>query len=508
MAYLAPYYVHSKFSNFEENTGSRTKSLQYISLLLSDLKREITKYINALEHQELSFYNKIDIYGKPDECYESFINILQNSKKNAKTEKESIRRIIINTINTLSQKDQNDLFNQLIVDVSNSKYDLDSLTPNQIKKIYINILSSILYNKLKGYKTQYPNLLNIIKDILNSKYTFTKAELTNIKNVRGAYGELVGGEDLADIIRNYAKDNIIDMIQTGQIKTNRLNREGQSLGSDYVIQFIDNDTQRLNQVGLQIKEYNLYSSSYSNVIKLSGFNSENWPGTKDLFTKNNLMNVNQWNALTYALINRIWFTNVGSYDIGEDGKRAMKKITGSSNPTELLQKVDSILRLLTVTNITEGLVDTVSGYNSGGVVKLSKIDSSTTSVNINIPAVFWAISSTYFFPTRWILQGLLSSLEEDSNALFVSNRYNTLKLKKNAQLPYNDAWPFWKAKGEAVNWNFIHGSYTSSRLLSVGNTQGEAIANSIKVSQSINIYRKRLEQIINTKIGNLIRLEI
>ena len=212
------------------------------------------------------------------------------------------------------------------------------------------------------------------------------------------------------------------------------------------------------------------------------------------------MTPNQWNALTYALVNRIWFHKIGSYDITSDGSRAMVLTKKSTNPTELLEKVDTILRLLSVSNIVDGI--TTSG-NSGGTVKLSKITNDTQEVSVNIPAVFWAVSSTYFFPTRWVLQGLLKNIEGDINSLFVATRTSTLQESEDLKLP--TAWEFWKSKGKAVNWKFIHGEYRNNKLLKVGNTQGQAIANGLKVGQAINLYRKQLNAIINSG-NNLISL--
>ena len=102
-----------------------------------------------------------------------------------------------------------------------------------------------------------------------------------------------------------------------------------------------------------------------------------------------------------------------------------------------------------------------------------------------------------------MLKGLLNNIEGDINSLFVATRTSTLQESKNLKLP--TAWEFWKSKGEAVNWNFIHGEYSNTKLLDVGNTQGQAIANGLKVGQAINLYRKQLNAIINSG-NNLISL--
>lgn len=496
MAYLAPYYVHSKFSNFEENSESRTKSFNLTSSLMNKLKSEIYQAIKTLESKERNFYNKIDIQGTDiDACFQSFLNAIKNNKTNFKEDsKESIRQTIINTINNLKYEEQNELFNRLAERVNESTKNLNQITSADIKRIYIDEFTEILKPKLENIKND-----KTIKDILNRKYTFTEGELTR-RVARGAYGEIVEGGNIIDTITEIAGDNIIDALQTGQIKSTRQGRKGQEISADYVIQYRDNDTGKLTQVGLQIKSYNLKSSGYSRVIKLGGFNTNNWSATKDQFTEANIMSPNQWNALTYALVNRIWFHKIGSYDITSDGSRAMVITKKSTNPTELLQKVDTILRLLSVSNIIDGITTT---GNSGGTVKLSKITNDTQEVLVNIPAVFWAVSSTYFFPTRWVLKGLLDNIEGDINSLFVATRTSTLQESKNLKLP--TAWEFWKSKGEAVNWNFIHGEYSNTKLLDVGNTQGEAIASGLKVGQAINLYRKQLNAIINSG-NNLISL--
>ena len=496
MAYLAPYYVHSKFSNFKENSESGTKSFTFVSSLMNKLKYEIDQAIKTLDSKERSFYNRIGIQGADiDACFQSFLNAIKNNKTNFKEDsKEFIRQTIINAINNLKYEEQNELFDRLSERVNESTKNLNQITPADIKRIYIDEFTNILKLKLENIEDD-----KTIKDILNRKYTFSEGKLTR-RVARGAYGEIVEGGNIIDSITEIAGNNIIDAIQTGQVKSTRQGRKGQEIGADYIIQYRDNDTGKLAQVGLQIKSYNLKSSGYSRVIKLGGFNTDNWSATKEQFTKANIMTPDQWNALTYALVNRIWFHKVGSYDITSDGSRAMVLTKKSTNPTELLEKVDTILRLLSVSNIVDGI--TTSG-NSGGTVKLSKITNDTQEVSVNIPAVFWAVSSTYFFPTRWVLKGLLKNIEGDINSLFVATRTSTLQESEDLKLP--TAWEFWKSKGKAVNWKFIHGEYRNNKLLKVGNTQGEAIANGLKVGQAINLYRKQLNAIINSG-NNLISL--
>ena len=496
MAYLAPYYVHSKFSNFEENSESGTKSFTFVSSLMNKLKYEIRQAIKTLDSKERSFYNRIGIQGADiDACFQSFLNAIKNNKTNFKEDsKEFIRQTIINAINDLKYEEQNELFDRLAERVNESTKNLNQITPADIKRIYIDEFTKILKSKLENIDDD-----KMIKDILNRKYTFSEGKLTR-RVARGAYGEIVEGGNIIDSITEIAGNNIIDAIQTGQVKSTRQGRKGQEIGADYIIQYRDNDTGKLTQVGLQIKSYNLKSSGYSRVIKLGGFYTDNWSATKEQLTKANIMTPDQWNALTYALVNRIWFHKVGSYDITSDGSRAMVLTKKSTNPTELLKKVDDILRLLSVSNIVDGI--TTSG-NSGGTVQLSKITNDTQEVSVNIPAVFWAVSSTYFFPTRWVLQGLLKNIEGDINSLFVATRTSTLQESEDLKLP--TAWEFWKSKGKAVNWKFIHGEYRNNKLLKVGNTQGEAIANGLKVGQAINLYRKQLNAIINSG-NNLISL--
>ena len=503
MAYLAPYYVHSKFSNFEENSESGTENFNSVADLINKLKNEIIQSIKILETKERNFYNRIGITNSDiDACFQSFLGeINKKQRKIEEGSKEFIKQAIISVINESEYEDQNRLFDKLAERVNKSAKKLDQITANDIKRIYIDEFTKILKPKLakkKGIKNN-KNLDRTIKEILNSKYTFTEGQLTK-RVARGAYGEIVEGGNIIDTITEIAGDNIIDALQTGQIKSTRQGRKGQEISADYVIQYRDNDTGELTQVGLQIKSYNLKSSGYSRVIKLGGFNTNNWSATKEQFSKANIMTPNQWNALTYALVNRIWFHKIGSYDITSDGSRAMVLTKKSTNPTELLKKVDDILRLLSVSNIIDGI--TTNG-NSGGTVQLSKITNDTEEVSVNIPAVFWAVSSTYFFPTRWVLKGLLKNIEGDINSLFVATRTSTLQESKNLKLP--TAWEFWKSKGEAVNWNFIHGEYSNTKLLDVGNTQGQAIANGLKVGQAINLYRKQLNAIINSG-NNLISL--
>ena len=103
MAYLAPYYVHSKFSNFEENSESGTKSFPFVSNLMNKLKYEIGQAIKTLDSKERSFYNRIGIQGADiDACFQSFLNAIKNNKTNFKEDsKEFIRQTIINAINNL-----------------------------------------------------------------------------------------------------------------------------------------------------------------------------------------------------------------------------------------------------------------------------------------------------------------------------------------------------------------------------------------------------------------------
>lgn len=500
MAYLAPYYVHSKFSNFKENSESGTENFNSVANLMNKLKNEITQSINILETKERNFYNRIGITNSDiDACFQSFLGAIKNNKADFEEGDEKyIRQKIIGFINSLKYEQQNRFFYKLAEKVNKSTKNLSQITSDDIKRIYVDEFTKILIRKLKNVKSK-GNIETIIRDILNRKYTFSEGKLTT-RTARGAYGEIVEGGNIIDSITEIAGNNIIDAIQTGQIKSTRQGRKGQEISADYVIQYKDNDTDELTQVGFQIKSYNLDSSGYSRVIKLGGFNTSNWSKTKEQLVNSNIMSVNQWNALTYALVNRIWFHKVGSYDITSDGSRAMVLTKKSTNPTELLKKVDDILRLLSVSNIIDGII---TNGNSGGTVQLSKITNDTEKVSVNIPAVFWAVSSTYFFPTRWVLKGLLDNIEGDINSLFVATRTSTLQESENLELP--TAWNFWKSKGEAVNWNFIHGEYTDSRLLKVGNTQGEAIANGLKVGQAINLYRKQLNAIINSG-NNLISL--
>ena len=101
MAYLAPYYVHSKFSNFKENSENGTENFDSVADLINKLKNEIIQSIQILETKERNFYNRIGIQGTDiDACFQSFLNAIKNNKTNFKEDsKEFIRQTIINAIN-------------------------------------------------------------------------------------------------------------------------------------------------------------------------------------------------------------------------------------------------------------------------------------------------------------------------------------------------------------------------------------------------------------------------
>ena len=139
MAYLAPYYVHSKFSNFEENSESGTENFTFVSSLMNKLKSEIYQAIKILESKERSFYNRIGIQGTDiDACFQSFLDAIKNNRTNVKEgSKEYIRQIIINAINNLEYEEQNRLFDKLTERINKSAKNLSQITSADIKDIYI-----------------------------------------------------------------------------------------------------------------------------------------------------------------------------------------------------------------------------------------------------------------------------------------------------------------------------------------------------------------------------------
>ena len=227
MAYLAPYYVHSKFSNFKENSESGTENFNFVADLINKLKHEIIQSINTLETKERSFYNRIGIQGTDiDACFQSFLGAIKNNKADFEEGDEKyIRQKIIGFINSLKYEQQNRFFYKLAEKVNKSTKNLSQITSDDIKRIYVDEFTKILMRRLKNVKSK-GNIETIIRDILNRKYTFSEGKLTT-RTARGAYGEIVEGGNIIDSITEIAGDNIIDAIQTGQIKSTRQGRKGQ-----------------------------------------------------------------------------------------------------------------------------------------------------------------------------------------------------------------------------------------------------------------------------------------
>ena len=97
--------------------------------------------------------------------------------------------------------------------MNESTKNLNQITPADIKRIYIDEFTEILKSKLENIDDD-----KMIKDILNRKYTFSEGKLTR-RVARGAYGEIVEGGNIIDSITEIAGNNIIDAIQTGQVKS-------------------------------------------------------------------------------------------------------------------------------------------------------------------------------------------------------------------------------------------------------------------------------------------------
>ena len=150
MAYLAPYYVHSKFSNFKENSESGTENFNSVADLINKLKNEIIQSIQILETKEKNFYNRIGIQGTDiDACFQSFLGeINKKQRKIEEGSKEFIRQAIISVINESEYEDQNRLFDKLAERVNKSAKKLDQITANDIKRIYIDEFAKILKPKL------------------------------------------------------------------------------------------------------------------------------------------------------------------------------------------------------------------------------------------------------------------------------------------------------------------------------------------------------------------------
>ena len=499
MAKLYPYYVHSNIANFQNMGGIMTADVN-ANAAVKGLKKFLNEKIQTLLSMENSFYAAVGFTGTGDNGYKSFLAQIKKAKLKQADDDTAILIVLSDYV---THQDENGAFynglvnaclatyNQLIT----QKVDPAPAVQQAVKQEMEKRLLAYAQTKWTD-PTTLARAQGVIKNIMsNTQVSFTAIDYSNL---RGGIGEILYTPEIANILAD-AIDPNVGFFNVGQ----KLNAKGQQLSSDAILAITDNLGKITAEVTWQIKNYNLAAKSNAKTIRFTGLETNKWPGLKGEIVEEGLLSSDQFDWMTYALVNYTWFNKAGSVDswwtIHREGHKVSfaknsKNNRASDEVMNILDQAKRILGVLALRKVTEGLNEIAfTNGGTGGSVTLSTING--TNKIVNIPPVYWNISNTYFFPTRWILRSVVKWLDQLETQVF-SPMYLQVTLGKPA---YSTPSVFYNAKRAAVGHFIKGGDYSNAGLRGVGDTQGAAIANSMRVNQKVAIIKNQINQILSGK---------
>lgn len=497
MAKLYPYYVHSNISNFQQMGGQMTADVN-AEAAVNKLKKFLNDQIKILLHMENSFYAALGFKGTGDNGYRSFLAQIKNAKQKDKSDTTAI---LITLSDYISHQDKDGEFYGGLVDACINAYNhIVNQGIDKNEAIQMAVKQEMKKKLLIFAKTNWPEPItykkaqNIIRKIMsNTEVTFSAIDY---RNLRGGIAEILYSKEIRNIFIEALSANRVTIANVGQ----KLNAKGQQLSSDAILSIRNKLGQIITEVTWQIKNYDLNTNSNAKTVRFTGLETTNWPGLKDDIVEEGLLSPKQFDWMTYALVNYTWFNKAGSVDswwtIHREGHKVSfaknSKVNRASDKVmKILDQVKKVLGVLALRKIVQGLDDisfTTSG--TGGSIMLATA-SGTTKV-VNVPPVYWNISNTYFFPTRWILRSVVKWLDKLETQVF-SPMYLQITL---GQPVYEKPADFYNAKRKAVGHFIKGGDYSDLNLRGIGDTQGAAIANSMRVNQKVAIIKNQVNQIL------------
>lgn len=497
MAKLYPYYVHSNISNFQRMGGQMTADVN-ANAAVKGLKKFLNNQIQVLLRMENSFYAALGFTGAGDNGYRSFLAQIRKAKQKDKSDATAILIALSDYIS--HQNEDSDFYSGLVDACINTYNQIVGQEQTKTDAIQKAVKQEMEKKLLAFAKDNWPDPITytkaqgiIGKVISKTKVTFSAIDYSNL---RGGIGEILYSEEIANIFADALNANIT-VTNVGQ----KLNAKGQQLSTDAILGIKNDLGQIITEVTWQIKNYNLDANSNARTVRFTGLETKNWPGLKDDIVEEELLSPEQFDWMTYALVNYTWFNKAGSVDSWWTIHRKGHKVSFAKNSKnnrasdevmEILDQVKRVLGVLALRKIVQGLDDiSFTNGGTGGSITLVTVNGSTKIVNV--PPVYWNISNTYFFPTRWILRSVIKWLDKLETQVF-SPMYLQVTL---GQPIYTTPAAFYNKKRETVGHFRSDGDYTDIGLRQVGDSQGEAIANSMRINQKIALIRNQVEKILD-----------
>lgn len=504
MAKLYPYYVHSDIENFKTQ-GINLHSVAKVEVAINRISNKLLKQQKALLAQENSFYTSIGIMSRGDEGFSTFIKQMYDYRDSVKNTIDGILWQLTDYVNTSDEFYRNieeDCRAEIKRLINNENMIKEEALQKGIRTIIKNRLSDYCRKKYLADTRQIA--LKVIDKILgNTQVQFKSSEY---RNVRGGIGELFTGGNLLDVAINIAKKNGIEdqivNVMTGQQK----NIKGQDVSSDMMVLIQNSLGEIISQTTWQIKNYKLTTGETGKEkvkknLRLGGFEDTKWDTIGESLLEEKFVSKAQYQWLTYAIANYTWFTKVGTITKTNgrlnagSGKVKIARATRQQMGEPLSSIIEDMRRIvaaLSVQKMIQGLDDLGNlGVGSNGTVTLQKEDGTQTKV-VNIPPIFWVISNSKFFPTRWIIKDLLTWLQDLKTQTF-SPLYISIKLGEPLTESTSE---FWYKKKVAAGGRLIrNGGYIDTGLLTVGQTQGQNIINTMTVTQKISVILSQLDAI-------------
>ena len=500
MAKLAPYYVHSNYDLWESQSVKQFEAAK-VSKLIDDLKKELNNNINRLYNLEMMFYNNLGITsGNADDRFNQLLPFLTGEKGQ--------QEINAGTVwNTLYNHFYND--NQFYIDWANKIISKVNQNPQVGLSIQCKrALKEQLYALAKTiYDTKDLEKVNtiIIDSIESSTVVFKLPTLENfqsgnidmkgiVQNLMGGLGEIkslnqlsqvaedIGSEYIKNTFSNYSITN------TGQL-TFKNNGKSKELSADIVFEFIAKN-QKVKQFGWQIKNYNLSKEGYKKKIKIASYKTENWLKSYNDLTQDGFMTKEQFDAITYTLVNYLWFKNYG--DLSHRSKKNLEpqKRAVNRNYIEVVKYIKQIFGMLSISNAIKDLNKTITP--EGDIIGTVNLVSNGKQKAMNIPAVFWSISGKGFFPTRWVLNNIILWLDDLKSKTFTPLQ---ISIKYTGEAKISTPWELLISKSEATKNGLKRPPRYSAGVVSAGNKVGEALAQSIQIEQNLAILKNQINQI-------------
>lgn len=512
MRALYPYYIHSNYDLFQQAMPIQFETAQ-VQKFMNILSQDIASNISRLTQLEMSFYNMLDFkVSDPDAGFSAFVGSIKEAAEHNKQEDNDLYTIQSLIDIASNSKDFVDNWTNLLL-VELQKMNVDSNNFDTIAKSCLkNTFKQLATNTLPDDRASHINqMINKIIDSTNVQFKVINADTLlkggsgasgAIRNLRGGLGEIARGS--AELILNRAVQGITSY-NTGQLKyiDNGVPKE---LGADLVLEYkLPGKNGQTYQIGFQIKSYDISKKYYNKIIRIAGFNASEsgksgWLNAFARMENEGIINDPQFDALTYALSNGLWFQESGSYSKVNGKSRAVEKIKMTTN-TALMNTLKQIFGMLSVRTATRDLNKMITPDGSViGTVQLTKEDDKRNTIkNVNIPAVFWVISNNNFFPTRWILRDLQEWLKD-----FTQHSFSPVNLKiKYTGEPMSSPQSLFNQKVAAVGGSLKRPPEYTKSIKSVGDREGAKIAQGIQITADMAIIRSQLENIVG--LGGLFR---